>query len=52
MKKLFFILDWVGTIISIFWVIVLLLMLIFGGEISIKINWHSWTDLLNYFKKH
>lgn len=31
---------------------VLLAIFIFGGEVSIKINWHSWVDLWNHFKKH
>lgn len=37
----------VGVILIIY----LVLILIFGGEVRVIINWHSWSDLKTNFKR-
>lgn len=31
--------------------IIIILMAIFGGEFSLKINWNSFNELIKHFKK-
>lgn len=39
------ILDGIGTLMGIWFFLMIVLVLIFGGEIKIQVNWSSWTNI-------